>query len=54
VSELRVIPMYDEKPHVESVACPCRPVRDAECNRIVVLNAWDRREELESIMDRAP
>jgi hypothetical protein len=52
--DIHVIPVNDEKPHSESVSCPCKPMRDVECNRVIIHNAWDRREIIEQIESKTP
>jgi hypothetical protein len=47
--EVHVVPINDARPHIDSVACPCKPMRDKECPFVVVHNAWDRREIVERI-----
>lgn len=46
--DIHVIPVNDEREHVTTMSCPCNPRRDA-MRRVVVHQAWDRREVLEEI-----
>jgi len=49
---IHVLPINDKKPHIESIACKCRPVievnKHGEC--VVVHNSWDGREHKEKLM----
>jgi hypothetical protein len=41
---IHVIPVNDTMAHHESITCPCNPVKDKECEDVLVHNAFDGRE----------
>lgn len=38
--EIHVIPTQDIKPHIETIFCWCRPIRDADNSNVVIHNAF--------------
>ena len=41
---IHVVPANDLEEHLYHVACPCNPIRDAECLDLYVHNAFDGRK----------
>ena len=51
---VRVLPVNDLKPHLESAACKCAPrVESAESGTVVIHNAYDGREFYEGEEDES-
>lgn len=50
--KIHITPINDKYPHHESDKCPCNPVRDSECEEVIIHNAFDGRDFGEAINEK--